>query len=182
MTLVTTKLPCSFIRRLGAVGYDAILLFAVWWVSTILVVALRGGRAIEPGNHWFQACLTGISYAYFVWQWRKGGQTLGMKAWRLRVCDWDGGPVGWGRASLRFLTAAVSLGCAGLGFLWCLVNHDALAWHDYLSRTRLFLVAQAQDAGGSESGNPAQEDEAGGDHQQRGSDDADGGTEVEHHA
>lgn len=178
MTLVTTKQSCSFIRRLGAVGYDAILLFAVWWAATILVVALRGGREVVPGNYWFQAYLAAIGYAYFVWQWRKGGQTLGMKAWRVRACDWNGGPMGWGRASLRFVTATVSLGCVGLGFLWCLVNRDALAWHDYWSGTRLFLVARAQDAGGSESGNPAQKDETGGDHQQSGRNDADGGTEI----
>ena len=170
MSLLTTRQPCRLARRLGAAGYDAILLFGVCYAATIPVLALHGGQAIAPGNAWFSAYLLGIIYLYFVWQWQRGGQTLGMKAWRMRLCDPRGERVGWGRASMRFFAAAVSWGCAGLGFIWCLFNREGLGWHDYWSGTRLFLLVPA-----TASGNPAQQDESGDDHQQRRRDHADDG-------
>jgi len=180
---MTTDRPCSFIRRFGAISYDAILLFAVWYVATVPVLAIRGGRAIEPGNPWYFAYLLGISYAYFVWQWRRGGQTLGMKAWRVRLCNVTGMEVGWGQASLRFVVALASWGCAGLGYLWCLFDRDGLAWHDYGSGTRLMLIvpAAAVDPAPA-SGDPAQQDDSSNNDQQGRRHHANQRVEVENHA
>ena len=42
---------------------------------------------------------------YFGWFWSHGGQTVAMKAWRIRVLCVDGGPLTLGRALLRFALA-----------------------------------------------------------------------------
>jgi uncharacterized RDD family membrane protein YckC len=60
-----------------------------------------------------------------------------MRAWRLRVVSADGMPLHWPRALLRFAVALVSLSACGIGFLWCLVDHDRRGWHDLASRSRL---------------------------------------------
>ena len=44
-------------RRLAALAYDALLLFATLFVFTLLTILVRGGREIEPGTVWFEASL-----------------------------------------------------------------------------------------------------------------------------
>jgi uncharacterized RDD family membrane protein YckC len=124
-------------RRLAAAAYDLLLVIALFMVLTALVIAARGGRSIDSGSLWFQFLLLTGWWLYFGWSWTHGGQTVGMRAWRLVVLTEDGGPVGWGRSVLRFAAAGLSALAAGLGFLWSLVDRNGLTWHDRLSRTVL---------------------------------------------
>ncbi len=63
-----------------------------------------------------------------------------MRAWRIKLVGFDGAGVGWRAALLRFAAALLAWGCFGLGVLWCVADRRGLAWHDYLSRTRLILL------------------------------------------
>jgi len=132
--------PAGFLRRLGAVGYDALLLLAVWFFSTALLLPLNGGEAFRSGQWWFPLYLLVVSFLFYGWFWTHGGQTLGLKAWRLRLCGSGGQPVCWKQAAIRFCAAALSWACFGLGFIWCLFDAEALAWHDRLSETRLLRL------------------------------------------
>jgi uncharacterized RDD family membrane protein YckC len=77
---------------------------------------------------------------FFTGFWWRGGQTLGMRAWRLKVVRMDGSPLRWSDALKRHLAALLSCLTLGLGFLWVLVDSDGLAWHDRLSATRLIRI------------------------------------------
>jgi uncharacterized RDD family membrane protein YckC len=79
-------------------------------------------------------------FGYFGLSWRRGGQTLGMRAWRLRLQRAGGGIPGWGALGLRYGVALVSLGAFGLGFLWSLVDRERRTWHDLASGTVLVRV------------------------------------------
>jgi uncharacterized RDD family membrane protein YckC len=94
-----------------------------------------------------------IAFAFFGWFWVHGGQTLGMRAWRLRLVSADGGPVSWKQAAIRFAAALLSWSCLGLGFFWALIDREKRAWHDRLSGTRLILLPKRPKRG---SGQPAQ--------------------------
>lgn len=122
-------------RRLAALAYDLLLVFALFMVLTGIVIMARGGRSIDSGSVWFQLLLLACWWLYFGWSWTHGGQTLGMRAWRLVLVATDSREIGWGRATLRFVAAGLSAAAAGLGFLWCLVDRDGMTWHDRLSRT-----------------------------------------------
>ncbi len=124
-------------RRLGAVVYDALLLFSVLFGATALLLVFTGGEAIEPGNVLLTAYLGLVGFVYFAWCWTHGGQTLGMRAWRLRICTLEGKTPTWPQCGLRYLGAIVSWSCAGAGFLWVLLDKDRRAWHDRLSGTVL---------------------------------------------
>lgn len=136
----------GLVRRLAAIAYDLLLLAALLFVFTLVVLFARGGRAVSPGTWWFELSLLGVCAAFFIGFWVHGGQTLGMRAWRLKIVDREGRPVGWRRASGRWLAAAVSALPAGLGFWWSLVDRDGLCWHDRWSGTRLTRLPSRADA------------------------------------
>jgi uncharacterized RDD family membrane protein YckC len=127
-------------RRLAALAYDALLLLALSFVFTLLAILLRGGREIRPGTLWFEACLVAIALVFCVAFWTRGGQTLGMRAWRIRVIAADGGTVNWRRATLRFFAGWAAALPAGFGFWWALLDPQRRCWHDRLSGTRVVRV------------------------------------------
>jgi uncharacterized RDD family membrane protein YckC len=156
----------GLLRRLAAIFYDSLLLFALALVVTAALLPLTGGEAIRPGQPAYRILLCLVGFVFFAGFWVHGGQTLGMRAWRLRVVRADGGRLRWRDALARFAAALLSWLVCGLGFLWVLVDRDGLAWHDRLSGTRLVLAqdsAHAQDADRhdepeDEDGEPADED------------------------
>lgn len=89
--------------------------------------------------------LTGL---YAVISWRTGGQTLGMRPWRLRVRALDGGRPSTRALWLRFGVATVSLLAGGLGFWWAWVDRERLTWHDRASGTRVVREAKRARGGG----------------------------------
>jgi uncharacterized RDD family membrane protein YckC len=134
----------GLLRRLGAVLYDALLLFALLFFAGALVLPFTGGEAVPSGNWVFSTYLLLVSFLFFGWFWTHGGQTLGMRAWRIRVQQPDGTPVTWGQALRRFLTALLSWGLFGAGFLWVLIDRNGQSWHDRASGTVSVRLPKAQ--------------------------------------
>jgi len=90
-----------------------------------------------------RAALLVVTAAYFVVSWSRGGQTIGMRAWRLRVVADEGGRLTWSRAGVRFATALLSLGALGAGFFWSLIDRRHRCWHDIASRSTLVRLARS---------------------------------------
>lgn len=126
--------------RLGAAVYDAFLLVALFFLATALVAPFMAGDHVRTGAAWFQAYLLLVSYGFYGWFWTHGGQTLGMRAWRLRLVGQDGSTVGWQRALVRFAVGALAW-LSVIGLLACLRNGIAL--HDRLSGTRVLRLAKS---------------------------------------
>jgi len=139
---MTTELPpAGFLRRLGAMFYDSLLLIALLMMLSYPYVWLTGGE--KPGlliKTAYQLYLLAICFFFYTSFWVRGGQTLGLRSWRLKLVRNDGGPITWMIAFKRFAFAWVSLLCLGLGFLWVIYDRDKLAWHDRWSETRLVLL------------------------------------------
>jgi len=134
---VETKPPAPLASRLAAMAYDWLLLAALLFVVTLILILARGGAALAPGTGWYTTLLIGVSFAFYGWFWTHGGQTLGLRAWRLRVERSDGHPLGWIDAARRFGASAVLFVPPAVGLLWILVDPRRSAWHDRLSRTRI---------------------------------------------
>lgn len=130
----------GFFRRLAAMLYDGLLLLALMAVATTLITLPFG----MPAGGWlivYQLFLFEIiPLLFFTGFWVRGGQTLGMRAWKLKLVRADGNPVLWKDAIKRYFAALLSCLALGLGFVWIFVNPERLAWHDRLSNTRLRLV------------------------------------------
>ncbi len=135
--LSTSPSPCGLPRRLAAMLYDSLLVTAILMLSTVLVI-IPLGREVPAGSLAFQFYLLVVAWAYFAISWR-AGQTLGMKAWRIRIVAGDQ-PPGWLATAVRFGVSLASIGCLGLGLLWSLFRSDRATWHDLASDTRLLVL------------------------------------------
>ncbi|ADE16073.1 RDD domain containing protein [Nitrosococcus halophilus Nc 4] len=132
--------PAGLFRRLGAIFYDSLLLVATWFLLTIFALPLTAGQAIPAGNAIYRFYLLLIAIAFFGGFWTHGGQTLGMRAWRIKVQQPNGQTVTWRQALLRFGFAIVSWLPLGAGFWWALIDKEGKTWHDRFSETELVLV------------------------------------------
>lgn len=122
-------------RRLGAMLYDAALLFSILMIATGIALLLNGGH--PPSNTALRVWLIVVITAFFGGFWRFGGQTLGMRAWRVTLFSVRGSTLQWWQVTVRLVVAAVSLGCLGAGYFWALVDAEKRTWHDIASGTVL---------------------------------------------
>lgn len=127
----------SLWRRLGAILYDALLMLALLFATTVPLVAFRDSQPVASGNLLYRALLIAVTYAFLVGFWYRYGRTLGMQSWGLRIETPQGNRPSLSRCSVRYVTAILSWIPLGLGYLWQLVDHEGLSWHDRLSGTRL---------------------------------------------
>lgn len=151
---ITPDTNAGLLRRVLALAYDALLLLGVLFVYAIVVVILRnlfGDDAMErPGIAVQIPTLIGmwlVCSAYFVWCWHKGGQTLAMKSWRMRLETLSGAPLSWQQCWLRCVVAPLCLAAGGLGLLWVLVHPRNLALQDLLTGTRVRLLPKEKKGG-----------------------------------
>lgn len=140
----TTGASAGLFRRLAAMSYDLLLMVALWFVATFAMLPLTGGEAILTSSqgllgHFYHALLLLIAVAYFGFCWTRGGQTLGMKAWQIRLERLDGRSPGWGDALLRFATGAASALLAVFG-LW-LLRVPGWSWNDLAGALLLLPLA-----------------------------------------
>jgi len=98
----------GLLRRLAALTYDCLLLFAILFVGTLALLPLTGGEAITPASQGlgtylaYRGYLALLAFGYFGLAWTRSGQTLGMMAWRIHLAAADDHAAGWPSATLRF--------------------------------------------------------------------------------
>lgn len=129
----------GLLRRLAAILYDLLLLIALFFVATALLLPINDGEAFTSRQVFYPVYLLVISFFFYAWFWTHGGQTLGLRAWKIKVLTLDHAPISWQQALLRFVTAIVSWAVFGLGFWWILFDKKQRSWHDILSKTALFF-------------------------------------------
>lgn len=138
---MTSNPPAGLLRRIAALCYDLLLLIAIMLIFTFTAWLARGGREIAPGTFWFQLSLMGLAMLFYAWFWTHGGQTLGMRAWKIRVENEDATALSWATALARFWLAWLVTLPAGLGWWWSLLDPKQRCWHDRLTHTRVVRIA-----------------------------------------
>ena len=131
--------PAGLWRRVAAMVYDGLLVLAIWLLTLLLMVVANGGEAVYGAP--VQSLLFLELATFFVYFWRTGGQTAGMRAWRLRLVSDIGGPISLNQAMLRLFGALAAFAALGLGYLWALFDRQGRTWPDLLSHSR--IVRQA---------------------------------------
>ena len=130
--------------------YDAILLAAIIMICFIPVPLLSDSfRNSMAGKLCLQGYIALILFLFFGWFWTHNGQTLGMRAWRLRVVSHDGQAITWLAAAKRFGLAMLSFAGFGIGYLLSLFHADNMCLHDLYSSTKVVLVEKNKKRSGN---------------------------------
>lgn len=111
--------------------YDSLLLLALWMVTTGIVTALNRGDGVVGA--WFQSLLFFETYLFFAWFWTRSGATLGMQAWRLKLCSNQGSYLSLRQTLVRFLVNITGLALFGIGYWWVLIDPAKRSWGDIAS-------------------------------------------------
>ena len=142
LTNEVSSSPCSLLRRLAAIVYDSVLMFCVVFIAwqPVPLISDMLPETIDRGLK--LGYLLTICFLYFAWSWTHGGQTLGMRAWKIKLqslpCK-SNRSISWRTAWLRFIGAMASWLAIGIGFFWSVFHHDKLAWHDIFSNSHLVV-------------------------------------------
>lgn len=129
--------PCKLVRRLAAILYDATIVLALVMLAALVAMLLGMGKKTAFRDIGFTLYLLSVWYLYLAWCWHRGGMTVGMRAWRIRIESDSGQNPTWWQTIVRFLASLLSAALFGAGFLWSLVDSRNRTWHDLLSGTRL---------------------------------------------
>jgi uncharacterized RDD family membrane protein YckC len=147
--------PCGFWARLGAYVIDAVILGAifqlVWtqlgqsrlWALPVLPTVVTDAalqQFLHDGQAWANHALPFYYPIYFIYDVLLNGRfgaTIGKMAIGARIVLWDGSPIGYRRAALRWLAARVSDLFCFAGYVPIAVRADKRALHDLLAGTRV---------------------------------------------
>lgn len=151
---VSETAPTSgLLRRLASLLYDAFLVFAIWMALGFLMQFIVG----PDTNHLVDGRVEtnpvlgvilfigeiGSAAIFYIWFWRRTGQTLGMIAWRIKAVSNTGGLMTLQQGLIRFALAWPAFFCLGLGYLWLYVDRNGDALHDKLSGTRVIVLPKS---------------------------------------
>jgi uncharacterized RDD family membrane protein YckC len=120
--------------------YESLVALATAFLAGLAFYGAAEGRLAGETRLVFQTYLFLVLGIYFVACWSRGGRTLAMQTWRMRIVRRDGAPLGVGRAALRYALAWVSLLPLGAGFLWACLDRDRQFLHDRLAGTRMVMT------------------------------------------
>lgn len=125
----STPLSLLF-RRSAAFLYDCLLLIALFFLITSIALAFNNGQAIQHFGFYIGLYL--FAFFFFDWFWRHGGQTLGMRAWRLKVEDIEGGSITFNQSAKRYFSGTLLF---GFTLLYIVISARSQALHDIVSKT-----------------------------------------------
>ena len=171
---ITRLVAPGLLRRWASGFYDLLIVLAICILATFLVMPFTHSRGLESFyahrdglKALYQLGLLALGYLFFGGFWTHGGQTIGMRTWKLRVMRSDGARLDWYRALLRYLamlipwlllllgsewlmaaahsvdalvwrvTGVLAMLVALAAFVWPAFDRRHFAWHDHLSGTRL---------------------------------------------
>ncbi len=148
------QLPrAGLLRRLAALLYDIFLVLSIWLILGYIIIFSFGifadntsvlieGEVVTPRLLSLLQLLMMVSTmtCFYVWFWRRTGQTLGMIAWRIRALDMNNQPMSLRQALIRFALAWPSFWCLGIGYFYMYVNSSGDAMHEAFSRTKTVLL------------------------------------------
>lgn len=157
MVIDFTLFPrAGFFRRLGAWIYDALLVVAIYMFvsllcSTTFVILftngiIGGGADVAPSEYMaqsitFKVVMNSLSFLaivyFFLFFWSRSGQTLGMKAWRLRIQHVNGQLMSKKTGCKRLLVSFLGLGNFWIFFNW----KNKLSLQDTLTETEVVVLS-----------------------------------------
>lgn len=118
--------------------YDLVILAALSMVLAAIYTSVSGEAFHEkqPDLTLFQLNWIAMVSAYYLISWRRAGQTIGMRAWRIKVVNLTNTQLSWPECWKRLGAAIINLLTLNLGWLGYLLPAQR-SLTDALSHTRI---------------------------------------------
>lgn len=136
-------------RRFAALVYDSFLLLALTMLYGFITQGIQaamwgaGEHDYQPkmGGPLFQAGWILTLAAFYVYFWWRAGQTVGMRAWRLKLTRADTlEQPSFAQSLLRSLLGTWSMVLLGIGYWWRWLDGHGDCLHDRWSGTRVVVT------------------------------------------
>lgn len=128
--------PASLFKRLLAIFYDLVLLATMFLLASAIAIVFNEHKAFASGNYIMPLWLIFVTSLYYCISWKSSGQTLGLKAWGLKLVKLDGSDFTWLEVITRFFISLI-LFCTIVGFLWLLFNKNRLTIYDIVTKSKI---------------------------------------------
>jgi uncharacterized RDD family membrane protein YckC len=137
---VTQIVVPSFFKLGVCLIYETLVVIALSLAATTIFVLFLGEVTTGVKRYLLQLFLWLTVGVYFVWCWRKKGQTLAMQTWQLKLLNPEAQLLTLKAAIVRYVLANFSLMIFGLGFLWAIVDRDRLFLHDRMLKNKIIYA------------------------------------------
>lgn len=125
-------------KHFAAFIYDIFPIFGILVVTSGITLVFRQGNDVQPYTWWFILLVYLEISIYYIYFWKVGGQTIGMKAWKLKIIPKNNNQTSltWPQSILRFFVGVFSTLLAGLGIFWKTFSKENLTWMDIISQSQ----------------------------------------------
>ena len=135
---------------------DGLILGIPLTILLFIVIAIGGALGSNTSNQnaqnaaagvvggglilFYALALVGVA-AYQIYFWGTSGQTIAMRLFHLRVVDANtGGPIGFGRAVVRWLMTIVNSWACYIGWIWVAFDARKQGWHDKVANSVVLQI------------------------------------------
>ncbi|WP_044618680.1 RDD family protein [Gynuella sunshinyii] len=131
----------SLFKILAAIFYDLIVVCGILMITGFIIIPIYHGLTHEdsvPAGNWlFRIILYLVVFGYYAFSWLRGGQTIGMKSWKLRLVSDTHKPMTLPKLFIRFVGGQLSFSIALIGYLMLLIGPRHRMLHDLISGSHI---------------------------------------------
>jgi uncharacterized RDD family membrane protein YckC len=126
-------------KHFAAFIYDVFPILGIFLLTSLFVALVRKGDIVEPHTFWFSFLIFFELAGYYIYSWKVGGQTLGMRAWKMKIIpnQVNQATLTWTQAFLRFMVGMVSFLLLGSGLFWKFFTKNNHSWMDNISHSQV---------------------------------------------
>ena len=152
--------PAKLWKQFAAMVYDSLLIISLLFIATAILLPFNQGEAITGSL--FHLYLILVVFVFYAGFWKKSGQTLGMKVWKIKIITDYGTYPAWSIGFLRLFLGIVfplvflvlndffgfitdTYVVTGITIIIFLCNYlnrlfKPYTWHDKLSQTKVIDI------------------------------------------
>lgn len=139
----------SLIKLAGSLLYESLTIIAIGLAGAFVFIAIFGDATTGYRRTLLQTWLWLLIGSYYIFCWRKSGQTLAMQAWRLKLVLSEDGTnlsqkISYGVLIKRYIWASLGVLCFGIVFLWAIVDKKRVFLHDKWALTKMIVLPKSR--------------------------------------
>ena len=124
-----------------AMAYDTFLIVSMWMVLAFIIIYPMGQATDGEQGRYIMLPLMLLSNGFFYgWFWSHGGQTLGMRVWRIKATGYNSEKMSRAQIGLRYVLSVIGFLFFMVSYFWVFFDSQKRTLAERLSGTRSILL------------------------------------------